>query len=143
VTTCSRCEDSGWVCEDHPERPWDGPHACGCGGAGAPCPDCNASSDDPRPPAGFKPELDKKGLAALTGKGWDRRFEGPIPLPGGGNLVTLRDAADYITSLLEKETDLSEWQVAMEALLLVAERNGPEMLARIAVMKALNRHIER
>jgi hypothetical protein len=31
----------------------------------------------------------------------------------------------------------------MEALLLVAERNGPEMLARIAVMKALNRHIER
>jgi hypothetical protein len=25
-------------------------------------------------------------------------------------------------------------------LLLVAERNGPEMLARIAVMKALDRH---
>jgi hypothetical protein len=28
----------------------------------------------------------------------------------------------------------------MEVLLLVAERDGPEMLARIAVMKALNRH---
>jgi len=28
----------------------------------------------------------------------------------------------------------------METLLLVAERNGPEMLARIAVIKALNRH---
>jgi hypothetical protein len=28
----------------------------------------------------------------------------------------------------------------METLLLVAERDGPEMLARIAVMKALNRH---
>jgi len=27
----------------------------------------------------------------------------------------------------------------METLLLVAERDGPEMLARIAVMKALNR----
>ena len=26
----------------------------------------------------------------------------------------------------------------METLLLVAERDGPEMLARIAVMKALN-----
>jgi hypothetical protein len=26
---------------------------------------------------------------------------------------------------------------------LVAERNGPEMLARIAIMKALNRHIAR
>jgi hypothetical protein len=31
-------------------------------------------------------------------------------------------------------------QTAMETLLLVAERDGPEMLARIAVMKALNRH---
>ena len=29
--------------------------------------------------------------------------------------------------------------MAMETLLLVAERDGPEMLARIAVMKALNR----
>jgi hypothetical protein len=28
----------------------------------------------------------------------------------------------------------------MEVLLLVAERDGPEMLARIAVVKALNRH---
>jgi len=27
----------------------------------------------------------------------------------------------------------------METLLLVAERDGPEMLARIALMKALNR----
>jgi hypothetical protein len=34
----------------------------------------------------------------------------------------------------------ADWQVAMETLLLVAERDGPEMLARIAVMKALNRH---
>ena len=43
----------------------------------------------------------------------------------------LRDAADYITSQAEKETDLSEWQVAIEA------RSGPTMLARIAIMKAL------
>jgi hypothetical protein len=28
----------------------------------------------------------------------------------------------------------------METVLLVAERNGPEMLARIAFMKALNQH---
>ena len=33
-----------------------------------------------------------------------------------------------------------EWQDATEALLLVAERNGPTMLARIGVMRALNRH---
>ena len=31
----------------------------------------------------------------------------------------------------------------MEALILVAETGGPTMLARIGVMRALNRHIER
>jgi hypothetical protein len=31
----------------------------------------------------------------------------------------------------------------MEALLLVAEGDGPTMLARIGVMRALNRHVER
>ncbi len=30
----------------------------------------------------------------------------------------------------------------MEALILVAETGGPTMLARIGVMRALNRHIE-
>jgi hypothetical protein len=73
---------------------------------------------------------------------WSREFDEPISLPDGRSLVTLRDAADYITGLPEKETDLSDWQVAMQALLLVS-RSGPTMLARIAVMKALNRHVER
>jgi len=36
-----------------------------------------------------------------------------------------------------------EWQAAMEALILVAETAGPTMLARIGVMRALNRHVER
>ena len=31
----------------------------------------------------------------------------------------------------------------METLLLVAEQGGPAMFARIGVMKALNRHVER
>jgi len=31
----------------------------------------------------------------------------------------------------------------MEALLLVAENSGPPMFARIGVMRALNRHVER
>jgi hypothetical protein len=41
------------------------------------------------------------------------------------------------------EQDTPEWQAAMEALLLVAELNGPTMFARIGVMRALNRHVER
>jgi hypothetical protein len=31
----------------------------------------------------------------------------------------------------------------MEALLLVADSGGPTMFARIGVMRALNRHVER
>ena len=31
----------------------------------------------------------------------------------------------------------------MEALLLVAESDGPTMFSRIGVMRALNRHVER
>jgi hypothetical protein len=67
-----------------------------------------------------------------------QRFYDPIVLPDGRKLLTLRDAAEYITALPRAEHDAADWQVAMETLLLVAERDGPEMLARIAVMKALN-----
>jgi hypothetical protein len=69
---------------------------------------------------------------------WFKRFVDPIVLPDGRKLLTLRDAAEYITALPKAEHDAADWQVAMEVLLLVAERDGPEMLARIAVMKALN-----
>jgi hypothetical protein len=36
-----------------------------------------------------------------------------------------------------------EWQAAMEALILVATSGRPTMFARIGVMRALNRHVER
>jgi hypothetical protein len=42
---CARCDDCGWVCEEHPYRPWQGVRACDCGAAGAPCPDCNTTED--------------------------------------------------------------------------------------------------
>jgi hypothetical protein len=60
---CALCEDCGWVCENHPEPPWEGEHACTCGGAGMPCPKCNPSDLDhpPRPPTGTGIEYDKKG----------------------------------------------------------------------------------
>jgi hypothetical protein len=35
AVTCATCSDSGWVCERHPERPWDGDDACRCGATGA------------------------------------------------------------------------------------------------------------
>ena len=39
------------------------------------------------------------------------------------------------------EHSIAEWQVAMEALILIAETDGPTMLARIGVVCALNRHV--
>jgi hypothetical protein len=64
-------------------------------------------------------------------------------LPRGRQLVTLEDAGKYITRLPRAEHEAKEWQAAMEALILVATSGGPTTFARIGVMKALNRHVER
>jgi hypothetical protein len=74
--------------------------------------------------------------------GWRREFEDPIPLPAGGELRTLLDAGNYIASLPEEEAALQEWQTAIEVLMLCS-RGGPTMAARMGVMMALNRHVER
>ena len=58
-------------------------------------------------------------------------------------LVTLRAAAQCITRLPKAEHDADEWQAAMETLLLVAELDGQPMFARIGIMRAINRHVER
>ena len=71
---------------------------------------------------------------------WDQQFFDPIELPKGKKLVTLRDAATYIMKLPKAEHDAEEWRAAMEALLLVAESDGPTMFARIGMMLALRRH---
>jgi hypothetical protein len=67
-----------------------------------------------------------------------KSFFDPIVIDGK-TLRTLRDAARYITKLPKAEHDADEWQAAMQALLLVAEHDGPPMFARIGVMRALNR----
>jgi hypothetical protein len=70
---------------------------------------------------------------------WSASFEDLIPLPKGRWLLTLRNAAEYITKLPKAEHSAPEWEAAMEALILVAKSGGPTMLARIGVMRALNR----
>jgi hypothetical protein len=70
---------------------------------------------------------------------WSREFDEPIPLSGGGRLVTLCDAANYITALADEESALPEWQATIEALILVVELGGPTMFARIGIMRTLNR----
>jgi hypothetical protein len=61
------------------------------------------------------------------------------PLPDGQQLVTLKDTADYIVKLPKAEQDLEEWQTLIGA----AEGRDFLMHARIGVLRALNRHVER
>jgi hypothetical protein len=82
--------------------------------------------------------VDTTVIALWPSVSWDQQFDDPIVLPGRKPLVTLRDAALYITKLPKAEHDADEWQAAVQALLLVAERNGPTMLARIGMMRLLN-----
>jgi hypothetical protein len=55
-------------------------------------------------------------------------------------LVTLRDAALFITKLPKVEQQASEWQTAAEVLIVIGEHGGDPMFARIAMIKARHRH---
>jgi hypothetical protein len=57
----------------------------------------------------------RRAFRLMAAKGWQRSFEDPIPLPRGRQLVTLWDAALYVTKLLKAEHEAPEWQAAMEA----------------------------
>jgi hypothetical protein len=68
---------------------------------------------------------------------WSQRFADPIPLPDGRELITLRDAGDYVLSLPPAEQVLPCWQNAAETLTLIGDLGGDPMLPRIAMMQAL------
>jgi hypothetical protein len=59
----------------------------------------------------------------MADRGWKRKFDDPIPLPRRPSAVTLEGAGN--------------------SLILVATSGGPTMFARIGIMRALNRHVER
>ena len=66
---CPTCDDKGWVCENHADRPWDGVSnrhdACGCG-AGMPCKECV--------PEGEFPADDRAFVSIICGYG-----DGTVP----------------------------------------------------------------
>jgi hypothetical protein len=49
----------------------------------------------------------------------------------------------YITSLPKADQDIEEWQTAIGCLIGAAEGRDYLMHARVGVMRAINRHIER
>src|ERR1700756_5579586 len=62
----------------------------------------------------------------------------PIALPDGRELVTLRDAGEYIQALPKAKHQRAEWLLAVEMLIAAVEERGPLMFAEIAVGKAVN-----
>jgi hypothetical protein len=75
---------------------------------------------------------------------WNDEFEQPIILPDGLTLARLIDAANYIQELPKAEQDHERWQTAVENLILAAESGGAWLwMARIAVLRALHRDVER
>jgi hypothetical protein len=70
---------------------------------------------------------------------WSTPFDEPIRLRGGGKLLTLQQAADYIMKLPETAQQEERWQIAVENLINATESGGGWlMFARIGMMQALN-----
>jgi hypothetical protein len=70
---------------------------------------------------------------------WSTPFDEPIPMRGGGRLVTLQQAADHIMKLPEEVQQQPCWQIAVENLIKAAESGGGWlMFARIGMLRALN-----
>jgi hypothetical protein len=67
------------------------------------------------------------------GRHWDQKFFDPIILPNGKALVTLRDAAHYITKLPKREHDAKEWQAALEALYCWSQNKTDRRCSRASV----------
>ena len=55
----------------------------------------------------------------------------------GKPLRTLRDAANHVIALPARESKQEHWQTAMACIIAAAEKRGMVMMARIAVVQAL------
>ena len=74
---------------------------------------------------------------------WDSRFADPIELPSGARLASLRDAIVHLVNTVpSSERGTPVILTAAELITSAAERGGPIEFARIATMRALNRHLE-
>jgi hypothetical protein len=74
---------------------------------------------------------------------WDSRFPEPIELPCGVRLASLRDAIIHLVNTVpSSERSTPVILTAAEMITSAAERGGPIEFARVATLRALNRHLE-
>lgn len=75
---------------------------------------------------------------------WDSHFPEPIELPDGVKLASLREAIVHLVNTVPSfERGIPVVLTAAELIASAAERGGPIEFARIATLRALNRHVER
>jgi hypothetical protein len=68
---------------------------------------------------------------------WSLEFEDEIKTPAGNMMRTLKDAADYIRKLSQHDQQSAHWELAIETLIMAAEKRGPILHAQIAMNRAL------
>jgi hypothetical protein len=74
---------------------------------------------------------------------WDSCFPEPIDLPGGVRLASLRDAIVHLVNTVpSSERATPVILTAAELITSAAERGGPIEFARIATLRAINRHVQ-
>jgi hypothetical protein len=72
---------------------------------------------------------------------WDSRFAEPIELPDGVRLASLREAIVHLVNTVpSSERGTPVVLTAAELITSAAERGGPVEFARIATLRAINRH---
>lgn len=62
---CKLCDDTGWICEQHPTMPMDHDNGS-CAGPGEPCPFCNRIADK----AKRQKEISKAGFTPTNHPEW-------------------------------------------------------------------------
>jgi hypothetical protein len=75
---------------------------------------------------------------------WGSRFAEPIELPGGVRLASLREAIVHLVNTIPSSgRGMPVVLTAAELTTSAAERGGPVEFARIATLRAVNRHAVR
>jgi hypothetical protein len=74
---------------------------------------------------------------------WGLEFFKPIPVPGKRKqLVTLRDAVEYMTSLPRKEQNAEHWRPAATLLAIIGQKGGCMFFAELAVRHGLRKGVK-
>jgi hypothetical protein len=68
---------------------------------------------------------------------WSRRFDKPISLPDGRQLLTLLDVGRYVDALPPRTYEREEWIAVMDVLLLVVDGHEPMSLLQVALTLAI------